>query len=183
MTNFQKHLQKEIRPQLQKQFGYKNLNAGPIIQKITLNVGIRSDLKDVKVIDEFVRDLKAITGQQPVKTLAKKSISAFKIRTGQVIGLMVTLRGDRMYDFLEKLLKVTLARIRDFRGLESSSFDRQGNYSIGFKDQIAFPEISSESVSHMFGMQITITISARNPKEAQAYLKLIGLPLKNSEKR
>ena len=165
---------------MQKKYGWTNPNMIPKIRRVVVNVGIRSDLKDPKIIDEFIKDIKAITGQTPVKTRAKKSISSFKIRDGQVVGLMVTLRGKRMYEFLDKLLNITLARVRDFRGLSPDGFDRQGNYSIGLRDQIAFPEISTDSVAHLFGLQITISLDARKPEEAREYLKMLGLPLKRT---
>jgi large subunit ribosomal protein L5 len=175
-------IEKEVKPKLVAEFGLGNPNRAPRVRKITLNVGIRSDLKDAKVIDEYIKDLAAISGQHPVKTLAKQSISSFKIRQGQTVGLVVTLRGKRMYEFLDKLLNVSLARIRDFRGLDEKGFDRNGNFSIGFHDQISFPEISADSVAHLFGLQVTLTIDAPSREQAVAFLKLLGLPIKKSGK-
>lgn len=182
-TRLQKKINKEIVPQLQERFGFKNPNMSPKLEKAVINVGIRSDLKDPKLVEDFIRDLQAITGQMPVKTRARKSISSFKIRQGQVIGLMVTLRGRRMFEFVDKLLNVTLARIRDFRGLEGKGFDKSGNYSIGLKDQISFPEISPDGVTHPFGIQVTLAIRTKDREHSRAFLKLLGLPLKNDNSK
>ncbi len=179
MTNrLQEKIRSQIAPAIAKQFGFTNVNMVPSIKRLTINVGIRSDQKDPKVVEDYIRDLTAITGQMPVKTLAKKSISSFKIRENQVVGLMVTLRGHRMYDFLDKFLNITLPRVRDFRGLEERGFDRAGNYSIGMRDQMPFPEISADSVTHTFGLQVNISINARKPEHAKVFLKAIGLPIK-----
>jgi large subunit ribosomal protein L5 len=182
MSNLQQKDKQEIRPKLAAQLHYRNVNMAPKLVKIVLNVGLRSDLKDARIVDEYIRDLTAISGQKPVATVAKKSISAFKIRQGQTVGLMVTLRGKRMYDFLDKLINITLPRVRDFRGLEEKSFDPSGNYSLGFKDQLAFPEISAESVNHLFGIQVTLTVSARTREDSIAYLRALGFPLKSISK-
>lgn len=178
MLTLSEKIQKEVYPKLKSKFGIENIHAVPKIEKIVINVGIRSDLKEAKAVENIIEDLKLITGQAPVKTLAKKSIAAFKTREGQVVGLMVTLRGARMNQFLDKLLNVTLARVRDFRGLPRNAFDTSGNYSIGLKDQLAFPEIFPDKVRHVFGMQITIVASAKNPEQAKEFLKLVGLPIK-----
>ncbi|MCL5436188.1 MAG: 50S ribosomal protein L5 [Patescibacteria group bacterium] len=182
MLSLQQKENKDVRPKLAAQFKYGNLNMTPKLIKIVLNVGLRSDLKDARVVDEYTRDLAAISGQKPVSTVAKKSISSFKIREGQTVGLMVTLRGKRMYEFLDKLINVTLPRVRDFRGLEEKGFDRSGNYSLGFRDQLAFPEISAESVDHLFGIQVTLTVSARTREAGIVYLRALGLPLKSVSK-
>ena len=178
MKSLLEKINKDLRPTLQKELGVKNIHSLPSVAKTVINVGIRSDVGDKKVIENIIQDLKAIAGQSPVKTLAKKSVSAFKVREGQVVGLMVTLRGRRMYDFLDKLMNVTLARVRDFRGLEEKGFDSSGNYSIGLKDQTAFPEISSDQMKTPFGLQVTIVMRAENKDQAKKFLKLIGLPLK-----
>nr|AMR06906.1 ribosomal protein L5 [uncultured bacterium] len=181
MSTLIQKIQKEIYPKLKSTFGIENINAVPKIQKIVINVGIRSDLKDAKAVENIVEDLKLITGQAPVKTLAKKSIASFKTREGQVVGLMVTLRGTRMNQFLDKLFNVTLARVRDFRGLPGNAFDASGNYSIGLKDQLAFPEILPDNVKQVFGMQVTIVTRANTPEQAKEFLKLIGLPIKKED--
>jgi large subunit ribosomal protein L5 len=168
----------KIVPTLVEKFSLANKAAAPKPVKVVINVGVRSDIKDGKVVDYISEDLKVITGQQPVKTRARKSISSFKVRENQVVGLMVTLRGKRMYEFLDKLFNVTLARVRDFRGLDQKGFDKNGNYSIGLKDQVPFPEISAEAVKHYFGLEITIVTNAQSSDKAQELLKLMGLPIK-----
>jgi len=178
MPGLKEKINKQVKPKMQAQFSYKNPNMSPKLVKVVLNVGIRSDLKDARVIDEYIRDLTAISGQQPVKTKAKKSISSFKIRQGQTVGLAVTLRGRRMYEFLDKLINVTLARVRDFRGLDEKGFDKSGNYSLGFRDQLSFPEISAEAMSHFFGIQVTIALSAESREESIFFLRFLGLPIK-----
>lgn len=178
MKTLYEKINKDFLPKIQAELGIKNKLALPKIEKIVINVGVRSDIKDSKVIDSIEEDLKMITGQVPVKTRAKKSISSFKVRENQVVGLMVTLRSQRMYEFLDKFFNITLARVRDFRGLDDSGFDAQGNYSVGFRDQIAFPEISADKMKHPFGMQITIVTNAKSPEQAKKFLTLIGLPLK-----
>ena len=175
-------IKKEVYPKLKNSFGIENINAVPKMEKVVINVGVRSDIKDGKAIESIIEDLKAISGQVPVKTLAKQSIASFKTRKGQVVGLMVTLRGSRMNEFLNKLLNVTLARVRDFRGLPETGFDAFGNYSIGLKDQLAFPEISADIVRHSFGLQITIVTNSRTPDQAKEFLKLLGLPTKEQQR-
>ncbi len=165
-------------PELMKEFGYKNVNAVPIVQTITLNIGIGPGIKDAKFLETAQNTLKRITGQRPVTTKARKAIAGFKIRQGNVVGVMVTLRGKRMWDFLEKLIYISLPRVRDFRGLAPSSFDGNGNYSIGFKEHMAFPEISSEEMELTHGVQVTISTSAKTDSEAKALLTHLRLPLK-----
>jgi len=172
---------KETAPKLQAQFGYKNVNAVPKVLKVTLNVGLGKGLKDAKFLETAENTLRRITGQQPVKTKARISISNFKIRKGMVIGMKVTLRGKRMWDFLEKMIKVSLPRVRDFRGLSADGFDGQGNYSLGFTEHIAFPEIRSDEVEAIHGLQVTIGTNAKTDAEAQALLKALGLPIKEDE--
>lgn len=165
-------------PELMKEFGYKNVNAVPTVQTITLNIGIGPGIKDAKFLETAQNTLKRISGQKPVTTKARKAIAGFKIRQGNVVGVMVTLRGKRMWDFLEKLIFVSLPRVRDFRGLSASSFDGNGNYSIGFKEHMAFPEISSEEIELTHGVQVTISTTAKTDKEAKALLTHLRLPLK-----
>lgn len=167
-----------IAPELMKEFGYKNVNAVPVVNAVTLNIGIGPGMKDAKFIETAQNTLKRITGQRSVTTKARMSIAGFKIREGSIVGLMVTLRGKRMWDFLEKLVKISLPRVRDFRGLSKKSFDGHGNYSIGFKEHMAFPEISSEEIELTHGIQVTIGTSAKTDKEAQALLTRLGFPLK-----
>jgi len=168
---------KEIIPKLMKEFGYKNVNAVPNVKAVTLNIGIGPGLKDAKYTETAEQTLIRITGQKPVKTLARKSISAFKIREGMVVGMKVTMRGKRMWTFLDKLLHVSLPRVRDFRGLSPKAFDGNGNYSIGFKEHTAFPEIRSDEIEMIHGLQVTIGTTAKSNKEAEALLKHLGLPL------
>lgn len=165
----------KVAPQLRTQFGYGNIMQTPAIEKVVINVG--AGTKSDYNVDAVAENLKKITGQAPVKTLAKKSISNFKIRKGQVIGLKVTLRGKRMYEFLDRLVHITLPRVHDFRGLPVKGFDRQGNYTIGMKDQLAFPEIKAESIEQLHGLEIVITTSAANAEEGYELLKGLGFPL------
>ncbi|OGF30378.1 50S ribosomal protein L5 [Candidatus Falkowbacteria bacterium RIFOXYD2_FULL_35_9] len=178
MQGFKKHYQEKIIPALKEKFGYKNNMQVPTMKKVVLNVGIGAGLKDKDYIDAVEKNLQRITGQMPVKTLAKKSISNFKIREGMVVGLKVTLRGDRMWDFVEKLVKVTLPRVRDFQGINPKSFDGMGGYSLGFKEQLAFPEILPDEVDRTHGLEINITTSAKNNEEAFEFLNLLGFPFK-----
>lgn len=170
----------EIVPKLKQEFGYKNLHAVPTVTSIILNVGLGAGMKDAKYIETAQKTLTRITGQKPVPTKARKSISTFKIREGNVVGMKVTLRGKRMWDFLEKLVKVSLPRVRDFRGLSQKAFDGQGNYSIGFKEHIAFPEIRSDEIELIHGLQVTIATSAKTDAESKALLAGLGLPLKKA---
>jgi len=169
---------KEIVPKLQEEFGYSNIHAVPTLKSVTVNVGLGKGLKDAKYLETIEDTLTRITGQKPVYTKARKSIAGFKIREGNVVGMMVTLRGKRMWDFVEKLIKVSLPRVRDFRGLSGKAFDGQGNYSIGLKEHMAFPEISSDEIDVIHGLQVTIATSATTDKESKALLTKLGLPLK-----
>ena len=169
---------KEILPALKEKFGYKNNLAAPKIAKVVLNVGTGQGLKDAK-FNEVVEDtLLRITGQRPVKTVAKKSISNFKIRDGLVVGQSVTLRGSRMYEFLDKLINVTLPRVRDFRGLDSKSVDPKGNLNLGLREHIAFPEIKSDEVEKIHGLQIAVVTTAKTREEGLELLKLLGFPFR-----
>ncbi|MEK7452257.1 MAG: 50S ribosomal protein L5 [Patescibacteria group bacterium] len=176
--SFKETYKKTVIPELMKEFGYKNVNAVPVVNTITLNIGIGPGMKDAKFLETAQNTLKRITGQKPVTTKARKAIAGFKIRQGNVVGVMVTLRGKRMWDFLEKLIYVSLPRVRDFRGLSKKSFDGNGNYSIGFKEHMSFPEISSEEMELTHGVQVTISTSAKSDDEAKALLTHLRLPLK-----
>lgn len=175
---FQSFYKADVVPKLQKEFGYKNIYAVPTVTSVTLNVGLGAGIKDAKFIETAEKTLSRISGQKPVPTKARKSISTFKIREGNVVGMKVTLRGKRMWDFLEKLIKISLPRVRDFRGLSAKAFDGQGNYSIGFKEHIAFPEIRSDEIELIHGLQVTIATSAETNEESKSLLTLLGLPLK-----
>ncbi len=178
--SFKDFYKTDVLPKLKEEFGLKNIHAVPTVETITLNVGLGPGLKDGKFLETAENTLTRITGQQPVKTKARKSVSGFKIREGNVVGMKVTLRGKRMWDFLEKMIKVSLPRVRDFRGLSAKAFDGQGNYSIGLKEHIAFPEISSEEIELIHGLQVTIATSAQNDEQAKALLTHLGLPLKKA---
>jgi large subunit ribosomal protein L5 len=164
---------------LKKELGDRNVLALPRIEKVTLNVGL-SAKKDAKFIEEIVRTLTVITGQQPVKTLARKSEAGFKIREGQVVGAMVTIRGARMWDFLDKLVNVTFPRVRDFRGIKKSSVDRTGNFHYGFREHLAFPEVSPDAIDTIHGLQVSITTTAADQKEGMLLMKALGFPFKKS---
>lgn len=173
----QQKYDKDVAPALMAQFGLKNTMAVPKVTKVVLNVGLKQGLKDPKYVDAAERTLTKISGQKPVKTLAKKSISNFKIRQGMVVGMMVTMRGRRMYDFLDKLINLTLPRVRDFRGVNSKSMDARGNISLGFKEFIAFPEIKPEDTDVIHGLEISIVTDARTKERGLALLKGLGIPL------
>ncbi|NQV90669.1 50S ribosomal protein L5 [Candidatus Uhrbacteria bacterium] len=172
---------KEVVQKLKEEFGYKNIHAVPTVKTVTLNVGLSAGMKDAKYIETAEKTLTRISGQKPVSTKARKSIAGFKIREGNVVGMKVTLRGKRMWDFLDKFINISLPRVRDFRGLPQTSFDGQGNYSIGMKEHIAFPEIKTEEIDLIHGIQVTISTSAQTDAEAKALLTKLGLPLKKEE--
>jgi len=167
---------KEILPALQKELGISNPNALPKVVSVTVSVGLSQGLKDAKFLDIAENTLTRITGQKPVKTKAKKSISNFKIREGMAVGMRVTLRGTQMWHFLDKLLNVTFPRIRDFRGISSKHIDATGNISVGFREFLAFPEIRPDEVERVHGLQITVTTTAKNRKNGKALLKDLGFP-------
>ena len=171
---------KEVAPALMKEFGMKNPMAVPRLHKIVVNMGVGEATQNAKVLDPAVRDLGEITGQKPVVTRAKKSIAAFKVRENMPIGAMVTLRGDRMYEFFDRLVNTALPRVRDFRGVSTKSFDGRGNYTLGLKDQLVFPEIDYAKVDKMMGMNITIVTTAKNDNEARSLLKLLGMPFRTA---
>lgn len=163
---------------MRERFGYKNAMAVPRLEKVVLNMGVGDAVQNAKVLDSAVGDLSIITGQRPVVTRAKRSIAAFKIRTGMAIGCKVTLRGERMYEFLDRLFNVALPRVRDFRGISTKGFDGRGNYSLGIKEQLIFPEIDYDKVEKIRGMDVVIVTSAKSDEEAHALLKLMGAPFR-----
>jgi large subunit ribosomal protein L5 len=165
-------------PSLTKDFGYKNINAVPKLSKISVNIGLGEATQNAKLMDGAVNELSQIAGQRPIITKAKKSIAAFKLREGQPIGCMVTLRGDRMYEFFDRLVSVALPRVRDFRGVSPKSFDGRGNYTLGIKDQLIFPEIDYNKVEKTKGMNICITTTAKTDAEGLALLKHMGMPFR-----
>ncbi len=170
------HYIETVRDQLQKQFGYKNINQIPKIEKIVVNMGVGEAATDAKAIDGAVEDLRTITGQKPLVTHARKSIASFKLRAGMPIGAKVTLRGDRMWEFLDRLIAVAIPRIRDFRGLSPKSFDGRGNYSMGVTEQLIFPEIDYDSIDRTRGMDITIVTTAETNEEGKALLDAFHFP-------
>jgi large subunit ribosomal protein L5 len=169
---------KEIKQALQKELGLENPMAVPRLEKIVLNMGLGEATQNSKLLDPLVADLAAIAGQKPVTTKAKKSIAAFKVREGMPIGCMVTLRGDRMYEFMDRLMNVALPRVRDFRGVSTKSFDGRGNYTLGLRDQLIFPEIDYSKVERQKGMNVTIVTTAKSDDEARALLKHLGMPFR-----
>lgn len=179
MARLQEHYQKKVVPELMAKFGYKNVMQVPRITRITLNMGVGEALADKKVIENAVSDMEKISGQKPVITRARKSVAAFKVRENWPIGCKVSLRRARMYEFLDRLIAIAIPRIRDFRGLPSRSFDGQGNYSMGVKEQIIFPEIEYDKIDALRGMDITITTSAKTDEEARALLMAFNLPIKS----
>jgi large subunit ribosomal protein L5 len=168
----------EVAPALMKEFSFKNPMAVPRLEKIVVNLGVGEATQNVKVLDPAVHELTQIAGQKPVITRAKKSIAAFKVRAGMPIGVMVTLRGDRMYEFFDRLVNIALPRVRDFRGVSTRSFDGRGNYTLGLREQLIFPEIDYAKVDKLKGMNVTIVTTARNDAEARALLKHLGMPFR-----
>jgi large subunit ribosomal protein L5 len=177
-ARLREHYLKKVVPTLVKEFSYKNANAVPKVEKVCLNVGLGEATQNPKLMDPAVNELGAIAGQRPVVTKAKKSIAQFKLREGQAIGCRVTLRGDRMYEFLDRLMNVALPRVRDFRGVSSKSFDGRGNYTLGIKDQLIFPEIDYNKVEKIKGMNICITTTAKTDAEGVALLRHMGMPFR-----
>ena len=167
---------KEVRKKLQDQFGIKNPMAVPKIEKVVLNMGVGEAISNIKVLDNAVDELATITGQKPVVTKAKKSIASFKLREGQSIGTRVTLRGEKMYEFLDRLINIALPRVRDFRGVPTKSFDGRGNYTLGIRDHVIFPEIDVSKVDKSKGMNITIVTTAKNDEQARFLLRELGMP-------
>ena len=178
ITRLQEKYRKEAVPALTKRFGYPNTMAVPRVSKVTVNIGLGEASQNVKLLDTAAQELGQIAGQKPVITRAKKSIANFKIRKGMPIGCMVTLRGERMYEFLDRFTNIVLPRVRDFKGLAPSSFDGRGNYTMGLKDQLVFPEIDYTRVDKLKGMNVTITTTASSDEEGRELLRLLGVPFR-----
>ena len=183
MNRLKDKYQKDVVPALQKEFGYKNVMAVPKIQKIVVNMGLGEATANAKIIDTGADELARITGQKPVVRRAKKSIAAFKVRKGQPIATSVTLRGERMYEFLDRLMSIALPRVRDFRGVSPRGFDGRGNFTLGLKDQLLFPEIDYMKVDKSRGMNVSVVTTAKTDEEARKLLQLIGMPFRTQEQR
>jgi large subunit ribosomal protein L5 len=178
-SGLQERYRQEAVPALREEFGYQNPMEVPRLTKIVVNIGLGEALTNAKAVEAAVGDLASITGQRPVVTKARRSIAQFKIREGNTIGVKVTLRGQRMWDFLERLTRIALPRIRDFRGVPTRSFDGRGNYSLGLREQLAFPEIDYDKVDRLRGLELTVVTTARSDEEAQRLLALLGMPYAN----
>ena len=178
VNRLQKKYKEEVRPALVKEFGYSTIMMAPRLEKIVINMGVGDATQNSKALDDAVNDLTIIAGQHPVVTKAKKSIATFKVREGQAIGCKVTLRGQRMYEFLDKLVSIALPRVRDFRGISKDSFDGHGNYTLGVKEQLIFPEIDYDKVAKIRGMDIVFVTTAKSDKEAFALLDKMGFPFR-----
>lgn len=179
MARLKEVYNKEIVPLLTKEFDYSNVMQVPRLEKIVVNMGLGEAIQNVKILDSAVEELAAITGQKAVITKAKKSIAGFKLRQGMPIGCMVTLRQEKMYEFLDRLVNIALPRVRDFKGVSGKGFDGRGNYSLGVKEQLIFPEISYEKIDKLKGLNITIVTSAKSDEESKALLKHLGMPFRN----
>jgi large subunit ribosomal protein L5 len=179
MARLKDHYTKEVVPALIREFNYKNRMQVPKLEKIVVNMGVGEAIQNIKALDSAVADLSLIVGQKPVITKARKSIATFKLRQGMSIGCRVTLRGDRMYEFFDRLVNVALPRVRDFRGISPKSFDGRGNFALGLKEQIIFPEIEYDKIDKIRGMNVVVTTSARTDEEARQLLRLMGLPFRN----
>jgi len=175
-SRMQETYQKEVAPALMRGFGYTNPMEAPRLEKIVINIGLGEAIQNARALEAAAKDVSDITGQKPIITRAKRSIAAFKLRTGMPIGMVVTLRGERMYDFFDKLVNAALPRIRDFQGISPEAFDGRGNYNLGIKEQLIFPEIEYDKIDRIRGMQITIATSARTDEEARRLLELMGMP-------
>ena len=178
MNRMQEQYKNEVAPALFKEFDFKNVMQVPRIEKVVVNIGLGEAMADPKVLEAAVSDLTKITGQKPVLTKSRKSIAAFKLREGVIIGTKVTLRGDRMWAFLDRLMNVALPRVRDFRGVSANAFDGRGNYTLGLRDQLIFPEIDYDKIDKLRGMEVTIVTSAKTDDQARALLRLLGMPFK-----
>jgi large subunit ribosomal protein L5 len=178
MARLKEKYKTEIAPAIAKEFGIENPMAIPKIEKVVVNMGIGEAIANSKILDTAVEELKSVTGQKPVITKAKKSIAAFKLRQGMNIGTMVTLRGDRMYEFLDRLISVALPRVRDFRGISGKAFDGRGNYTLGIREQLIFPEIDFNKVDKTRGMNISIVTTAKTDEQARSLLKALGMPFR-----
>ena len=179
MSNLKETYEKEIVPKLTEKYNYSNPMQVPKLEKIVVNMGLGEAIQNIKILESAAKELSFITGQKPVITRAKKSIAAFKLRAGMPIGCMVTLRRKRMYDFLERLINLSLPRVRDFRGISGKAFDGNGNYSLGVKEQIIFPEINYDKIDKIKGLNISVVTTAKNNEEGKALLKLMGMPFRN----
>jgi large subunit ribosomal protein L5 len=180
MTRLKERYLKEVVPGLKKEFGYKNVMAIPKVEKVVVNMGLGEATQNVKLIDAGADEVGRITGQRSVTTRAKKSIAAFKVRKGMPIGTMVTLRGDRMYEFLDRLMNIALPRVRDFKGVSTKGFDGRGNYTLGLRDQLLFPEIDYMKVDKARGMNVSVVTTAKTDEEARRLLQLLGLPFRTN---
>jgi large subunit ribosomal protein L5 len=181
MNRMQERYQKEVAPALFKTFSLKNVMQVPGIKKVVINIGMGEAMDNPKAMEAAVADLATITGQKPIMTKAKKSVANFKLREGRLIGTKVTLRGERMWAFLDRLLNVALPRVRDFRGVSANAFDGRGNYTLGLKDQLVFPEIEYDKIDKLRGMEITIVTSAKDDDQARALLQMLGMPFSKKE--
>ncbi len=182
MARLREKYREEVVPELMKEFNYSNIMQVPELEKIVINIGLGEAVSNAKSLEAAVGDLTAITGQKPVVTRAKKSIAAFKLRAGMPIGAMVTLRGPRMYEFLDRFVSITLPRIRDFRGVSPNSFDGRGNYTMGLPEQIAFPEIDFDRIDKQRGLEMSFVTSAKNDEEGRRLLALLGMPFAKTER-
>ncbi|MCD6280370.1 MAG: 50S ribosomal protein L5 [Deltaproteobacteria bacterium] len=178
MARLKELYEKEVIPQLKKEFGYKNQHQVPRLVKVVVNMGLGEAVQDIKVIDKSMEELAMITGQRPVITRARKSVAAFKVREGMPIGCKVTIRGIRMYEFLDRLINAVLPRVRDFRGISPKGFDGRGNYTLGLKEQIVFPEVDYDKVDKLRGMNITIVTTAKTDEEGRSFLSALGMPFR-----
>jgi large subunit ribosomal protein L5 len=180
MTRLKERYLKDVVPGLKKEFGYTNVMAIPKIEKVVVNMGLGEATQNVKLIDAGADEVGRVTGQRPVTTRAKKSIAAFKVRKGMPVGTMVTLRGDRMYEFLDRLVNIALPRVRDFKGVSTKGFDGRGNYTLGLRDQLLFPEIDYMKVDKARGMNVSVVTTAKTDEEARRLLQLLGMPFRTS---
>jgi large subunit ribosomal protein L5 len=179
MARLKVFYEKEIVPQMIKDFDFKNVMEVPRLEKVVINMGLGEAIQNIKILDSAVEELATITGQKPVVTKAKKSIASFKLRQGMPIGCMVTLRQAKMFEFLDRLMNVALPRVRDFKGVSGTAFDGRGNYTLGIKEQLIFPEISYDKVEKVKGLNVTIVTTAKNDEECKALLRLLGMPFRN----
>lgn len=179
MARLMEYYRQEVVPALRQEFGYRNIMQVPRLHKVVVNVGVGEALQNSRALDAAVNDVRLITGQQPVIRRARRSIAAFKLRTGNPIGVSVTLRGERMYEFLDRLVNIALPRIRDFRGLSTRAFDGRGNYSIGLREQLVFPEINYDEIDRIRGLEVTIITTARSDEEGKALLARLGMPFRD----
>jgi large subunit ribosomal protein L5 len=177
-SRLRERYENDIRPTLVREFNYRSPMQAPRLNKVVVNVGVGEAIANAKALDAVAKDVSTVTGQKPVITKAKKSIANFKLRAGMPIGVMVTLRGERMYEFVDKLISIALPRVRDFQGVSANSFDGRGNYNIGLREQLVFPEIDYDSIDKLRGMQVTIATTARNDEEARRLLQLMGMPFR-----